>query len=143
MEIGRSPFFRVLHEYGKVNPNEVYNLFNHIYAALDLDLWPLAEQYGVWLQRLYPDQGDTTYPSVRDYYIFRGETRNLQEWIKYWYAEKGLDSLTWVWDTIELNIHLGNYDKAKNLFEETFPEWTNPKIQTQTPTAKNIGESVY
>jgi TolB-like protein len=135
--------FILMHEASKEDPSELYNLQNHLYEALDLDLLPVAEKNARIARMRYPENQVVTYPGTRDLYYFKNEESKLREWIEFWAAEKDLVPWRIDMDKVELPVYLGNYTKALTTFKETYPEIPETKPETLEIDGENAIDFAY
>ncbi len=113
--------FILIHEAGKKDPNDVYNLNYHLLTSLELDLVPVAERYGRLLQMGYPENEYHTYGNLSSLYIFKGEYNKWLDMVDFWAARKGLNRETEAMDRVYIQMGLGNVKKARSIFEKAFP----------------------
>jgi TolB-like protein/Tfp pilus assembly protein PilF len=112
--------YKLFHAAGKNNPNELWNLNYHLHLSNNLDLIPVAKEYGRISQMRYPD-AIYMFNSICTLYSLTGEYDKWQELIDFWAAEKGIDKELEALNRAALYKSLGNYDKAKQELEEVFP----------------------
>ncbi|QBA63831.1 hypothetical protein [Muriicola soli] len=116
-----SKSFILIHEAGKKEPNELFNLNYHLMGSLTLDLVPVAEKYGRLLQMAYPENEAHTYDNLAALYEFKGEYSKWKEMTDFWASEKNLDQKTEAISRAYIQIGLGDSGKARKILEEAFP----------------------
>ena len=135
--------FILMHKAGKEDPTELFNLQNHLYHSLDLDLLPAAEEYARKVRMRYPENQVVTYPGTRDVYYFKNEESKLREWIEFWAKENDLVPWRVEMDRVELQVFLGDYTNALATFEKLYPEITEVPIDSLELDDENAKEFAY
>ncbi|WP_445385402.1 tetratricopeptide repeat protein [Robiginitalea sp. IMCC44478] len=115
--------YKLFHTAGKSYPNEQWNLNYHLHLSNNLDLIPVAKEYGRRSQMRYPD-AMYMFNSLCTLYALTEEYDKWLELVDFWVADKGIDKEIEALNRAALQKGLGNYDKAKVLLEETFPYLT-------------------
>jgi len=118
--------FKLLNRLIQKEPYVLGNLNWSISNCLSLDLLPLAEKYARNEQLRYPDNENHTYNDVLWVYATKKEYNSMLDHINIWASEKNLDPSTYAADLAWTYSLMGDTRKALALFEESFPEISDP-----------------
>ncbi|RNC89931.1 MAG: hypothetical protein ED555_10830 [Allomuricauda sp.] len=125
--------YKINHKSLRAAPNNRSILARSSRAALNLDLWPLAEKYIKTTQLRFAET-NAIYTNVMDYHFFRRDYASAQELLQYLIEENWLDSNALNSKSAEIAFFSNQTDRALEIFETEFPNITDGSIFDETLT---------
>ncbi|NKI32464.1 hypothetical protein [Croceivirga thetidis] len=116
--------FKSMHQAIKIDPTNRANLDWNIAAALELDLWPLAEKYARTMQLRY----SAKIPIVAYFHSFMGDFESAGEVIEFMFEQGEISNYEIASYRAQKVFNLGNPKEALELFEKAYPEIANESI---------------
>ena len=133
--------FKIRHRLLKSDPDRRFFLTHNVWGALDLDLCPLAEKYARTIQLHYPGTM-AIYNGLSDLYKFKREFSNAKELTGVVSKEGIISNESAVMEIAWLEFMQGNTDKALEIFENEFSEFTNDTVQEED-IDESAAERIY